>query len=339
MMRFSRYTFAMLLLTFASYAAPLVNAQSASAIAQDVPELPVRSLLWKITGNGLAKPSYLFGTIHLICENEVVISAATKRAFAETKQLAMEIDMGASMLPSGGAMNDAMNNAMNNDISKLLLSPDKGVLMRGDTSVRDLLDSADYALLTRFVRDSVGIALTLLERFKPLFITTMFLLDDGDGACKQTSYEEAFVRLAKQSKKPTLGIETAEQQLGFFDSIPYKQQAAMLMEDVKERLEPLQQSTVVGKIHASETSMKRITELYKRGDISTLVEEMHITTGENSQFETILLQQRNRAWMPILERIVRQKPTFIAVGAAHLPGKQGVIHLLRQQGYTLSPVQ
>ncbi len=272
--------------------------------------LPVNSLLWKIDGNGLKAPSYLFGTIHLICENDVVMSKATKRVFSQTKQLAMEIDMG---------------NVEGGDMFGLL---EKGALMKGDTTLEMLLDTASMEFVRAYFQDSLGVPLfPPMNRMKPMFLGTMLL--EGEQECEQTSYEEEFVSLAKKQKKPTLGIETVEEQLALFDYLPYKQQAEMLVGDLKSMMNP---ST-----EASGLSLQSVTKLYKEGKISDLLELLR--TQEAGEFEEVLLNRRNRAWIPILERMIRSKSTFIAVGAGHLAGEQGVINLLRKQGFRLTPVR
>lgn len=276
--------------------------------ASEAPALRVDALLWKIDGNGLKAPSYLFGTIHLICEYDVVMSKATRRAFAQSKQLAMEIDI---------------EKTQENDLTSLL---GKGAMMRGDTTLEMLLDTADMALITNFFRDSLGIPfMPPMNRIKPTFLSTMLL--QGEQDCEQTSYEEEFVQLARRQKKPTLGIETVEEQLALFDYLTYKQQAEMLVSDLKSSMNPA----------AQDNSLPQVTELYKQGKITELLDLLRSEEAEN--FEEVLLNKRNRAWIPILERTMRQKPTFIAVGAGHLAGEQGVINLLRKRGYKLTPIK
>lgn len=278
-------------------------------VLPEAAELRVNALLWKIEGNGLKAPSYLFGTIHLICEYEVVMSKATRRAFAQSKQLAMEIDMG---------------NVEENSLMSLL---DKGAMMRGDTTLEMLLDTASMALITVFFRDSLGVPfMPPMNRIKPTLLSTMLL--QGEQDCEQTSYEEEFVRLAKKQNKPTLGIETVEEQLALFDYLSYKQQAEMLVSDLKSTMNPAS---------VQDNSLQSVTELYKQGKITELLDLLRSEEAED--FEEALLNKRNRTWIPILERMMRSKPTFIAVGAGHLAGAQGVISLLRKAGYRLTPIK
>lgn len=270
----------------------------------------VNSLLWKIEGNGLRAPSYLYGTIHLICEHDVAIGKSIRHAFKATKQLAMEIDMGKL---DNGDMFDVLQ---------------KGALMKGDTTLEMLLDTTSMEFLRAYFQDSLGVPLfPPMNRIKPMFLATMLLQEEAE--CKQTSYEEEFVVLARKQKKSTLGIETVEEQLALFDYLSYKQQAEMLVKDLKSVMNPDTPTEVI--------NLKSITVLYKEGKISELLNVLR--TQEAGEFEEVLLNRRNRSWIPILERMIRLKPTFIAVGAGHLAGEQGIINLLRKQGFTLTPVR
>jgi uncharacterized protein len=281
----------------------------------------IDALLWRISGNGLKQPSYLFGTIHLICKDDVVMPSATKRCFAASRQLALEFDI-------SKAGEQAMMAAM-----------DKGVLMRDGTTLQDLIDSTDFALLDQYFLDSAGMSLKTMERFKPMFLS-MFLMESGS-ECEETSYEEVFSRLAKRQNKPIIGVETMQQQLALFDRIPYKEQAMMLVEEIRSIMQPPTTKP------ANSFDISNITTLYKQGRISELLDAMReesikgalAGTSASSSFEEILLNERNRAWIPILEGMMRSKATFVAVGAGHLAGKQGVVSLLRKQGFLLTPLR
>jgi hypothetical protein len=277
----------------------------------------IDALLWQISGNSLKQPSYLFGTIHLICKNDVVMPRETKRCFAASKQLALEFDL-------SKVNEQTMMEAM-----------DEGVLMRDGTTLRQLLDSAEFALIDRYFIDSVGMSLRLMERFKPM-VVSMFLMQTGGSECEETSYEEEFMRLAKKKKIPIVGVETMQKQLELFDRISYKAQAQMLVEEIKSVMNP-QPSSV------SALDLTQVTNLYKQGKISELLDAMREETiksaPQGSNFEEILLNERNRAWIPVMEKMIRSKATFIAVGAGHLAGEQGVVSLLRKRGYMLSPLR
>ncbi len=292
------------------------------SIAQNTDTTRIDALLWQISGNGLAKPSYVFGTIHLICKSDVVMPRATKRCLASAKQLALEFDL-------SKADESAMMNAL-----------DAGILMRDGATLRQFLDSNQYALIDRYFRDSVGMSLPLMERFKPMAISMMIMQASNDGACEETSYEEEFMRIAKRKRIPVVGVETMQKQLELFDRIPYKDQAMMLFNEIQSAYTPVSESK------PSALDLRFVTQLYKQGKISELLQAMRDETllstpngMSNTMFEEIMLNERNRAWIPVMEGMMRSKVTFFAVGAAHLAGEQGVVHLLRKRGFTLSPMK
>ncbi|TAE21118.1 MAG: TraB/GumN family protein [Candidatus Kapaibacterium sp.] len=292
------------------------------SFAQSTDTTRIDALLWQISGNGIAKPSYLFGTIHLICKSDVVMPQATKRCLASAKQLALEFDLSKA------------------DESAMLNALDAGILMRDGATLRQFLDSSQYALIDRYFRDSVGLSLQTMEHFKPMAISMMIMQASSDGECEETSYEEEFMRFAKRRRIPVVGVETMQKQLELFDRIPYKDQALMLFGEIQSAYAPLSADK------PSALDLSYVTKLYKQGKISELLQAMRKETllsapngMSNTTFEEIMLNERNRAWIPVMEGMMRSKITFFAVGAAHLAGEQGVVNLLRKRGFTLSPMK
>jgi uncharacterized protein YbaP (TraB family) len=132
---------------------------------------------------------------------------------------------------------------------------------------------------------------------------------------------------AKEKDMAIEGLETIKYQMSMFDSIPYEDQAKMLVEAVK------------GGDEEAENTLDEMIELYKNQDIDGLYELIMAEDSDMENFEDILLVTRNKNWIPKIEKFASQKPTFIAVGAGHLPGKQGVINLLKAKGYTVRPIR
>jgi uncharacterized protein YbaP (TraB family) len=285
--------------------------------SENLSVLRVETLLWKIEGKGLKAPSYLFGTIHRICQSDLVLTAKVKSAFRSTAQLAMEIDIDEALENSGD----------------LLSFLGKGAMMKGDTTLAMLMDSSDYALLERFFTETVGMPLIEpFNRFKPMLLSMAFMEAEQD--CEETSYEEEFAELARRYKKMVAGIETVEEQMSFFDEISYKEQAEMIVAELRAMDEP---AAARGKEATAENAdLKRVVKLYQEGKVSELLELLH--DEMSGEFERVLLQKRNKAWIPKIESMMRARPTFIAVGAGHLPGEQGLVHLLRQSGYKLTAI-
>lgn len=266
-----------------------------------------KTLLWKIQGNGLKKPSYLFGTIHLIPKEDLTFSDKTLNALKHTDQITFEIDM------------KEMTN-LRTQIS--LMSK---AFMGGGKTLRDLMSPEDYAFI-RTKMDEKGLPLTMMERMKPMFLSTMFGTDENSGVTtsNMTSVEVELYKRAKKQKKPSAGLETATYQMAIFDSIPYEVQAKMLIESLR--------STEKG-----DGEFGKMIEMYLDQNIA---EMQSMVTAEDSgmkNFEEILLNRRNRNWLAPMRRMMLDKPTFFAVGAGHLGGTKGVIALLRKEGYSVEP--
>ena len=83
---------------------------------------------------------------------------------------------------------------------------------------------------------------------------------------------------------------------------------------------------------------KEMVDMYLNEDIEGMQAMFENEDDGMAEYEDVLLVNRNRNWIPIMEGMMKEKPTFFAVGAGHLGGKNGVIKLLRKEGYTLKPL-
>jgi uncharacterized protein YbaP (TraB family) len=261
-----------------------------------------KSLLWEISGKGLAKSSYLFGTIHLICPTDFSLSDSLKEAIAKTEQIALEIDM---------------------DDPGLMAAMTKTMFMSGDKKLTEILSEKDYAHLNQFYKDSLKMDIAAFGRAKPFMM--MGPLFSRILGCEPQSYEISLMGLAGKQKAEVIGLESIEEQMAIFDTIPYARQAGMLV-------------TMIDKLPETKKEFKGLVELYKNQDLQGLYNlTLQSEFGLDGQDE-VMLFQRNQNWIGRIDKIVHEKPTFIAVGAAHLGGEKGVIALLRKEGYTVRAV-
>lgn len=276
------------------------------------------ALLWEISGNGLKTPSYLYGTIHIIPQKDFFMTDATIDAFNKSKQVAFEVDL------------DEMNNPFK------MLGMIGGMMMDNNTTLKDLLKEDEYERAHRYILDSMGMPpylATMMEKVKPMFLSEMVGIDmssmeKGSMSMDEnsTSYEMEFNEMAKKQKKETKGLETIAYQLSIFDSIPYKDQAYMLLDAIDNG----------GEEEAE--ALDELTQMYVNQDLNGL-NRMINGDEDLSGFTQILLVNRNKNWIPIMAKMAKKKSTFFAVGAGHLPGKEGVIRLLRAEGYTVTALK
>jgi uncharacterized protein len=259
-----------------------------------------KSLLWKISGNGLSKPSFLYGTIHVICPDELNLSEKTKLSFAETEQLYLELDL------------DDPTMAVNMQKS-----------MQNTTHLKNLLSSKDYRNISNFFDDRVGYSIDMLGMIKPFYLLS-FTYSPMIGCKEPTSLEMSFLSMAKQQEKEVFGLETLKDQMSIFDGISSRKQAKMLKNYVKN-------------FDKMQDAFQKMLQEYKNQDLVALMKASAATNPKSNKYEHLLLDNRNQKWVAEIPNIIAKKPTFIAVGAAHLAGEKGVISLLRQKGFTLTP--
>lgn len=266
------------------------------------------SLLWEISGNGLEEPSYLFGTIHIIGKEDYFWTDLMEEKFQETEKLVLEIDMGKNQM-------------------MMMLSLISKMKMKDGKTLHDLLTKKEYKEVEDYFMDKMGMPLATFDRFKPIF-TSMIIAQGEAGSMEDSkSYEMELVEKAKQRKMKIDGLETAAYQISMFDSIPYEMQAEMLIEAINTEVD------------SSETTFDDMVELYKSQDLEGLYAMITEEDSEIEGYEDLLLVTRNKNWIPLIAEMTAKNPTFIAVGAGHLPGKSGVINLLIAAGYTLTPLR
>src|SRR5690606_34094078 len=160
---------------------------------------------------------------------------------------------------------------------------------------------------------------------KPFFISAMFYPKMID--CPMQSVDQEFMKLSADSKKEILGLETLRDQMGVFDSIPYEVQLEELLKSIK--------SDFVNDKNES----RKLYEAYASQDVEAMYRlAIESENRLTSEFQELLLDNRNKSWIPVIETQMEKQPSFFAVGAAHLGGPSGVINLLRQAGYKVEPV-
>ena len=270
-----------------------------SQVPEKIDSTSNQSLLWEISGNGLETPSYLFGTMHLVPKDDFFMPAGTKKALESTDLLVMEIDVD---IPLKKQI----------EIAQRGLIPENGTLA-------DYMSEEEYNNVVKFLTDSIGISDKKLEkyiRFKP-FILTGIIMTEALG--KVETYEKYFADVAKKQKKNFTALESIEFQLALFDTIP-----------IEDQIEGAFHSDMMDEYYL-------MLECYKAQNLDCL--HQMITEYDDEEFEQLFLKQRNHNWAEKLKNsILPTHSAFIAVGAGHLPGAEGLIALLRQKGYTVEPV-
>ncbi len=287
-------------------AALLLGLVTLSAIAQNTNIN--NTLLWKISGNGIEKPSYLFGTIHMICKEDAVISNNLRSAIEKADRVYLEVDMDNLMEMLG------------------LMTKMK---MKGDTTLADLLTPEQYEEVKAFFESrSAMLPFSLLETFKP-FVASSMIMERGTECEESVAMEQVIMGEAKKNNKRIEGLETMAYQASVFDSIPYKVQARELYKMISAGDDGAD----------SKEEFEELSKAYKEQDLEKLGRLISESSDEMMQYQEVLLYNRNRNWVAKLKDLLPNKSLVIAVGAGHLPGENGVIDLLRKEGYKVEPVE
>jgi uncharacterized protein YbaP (TraB family) len=265
------------------------------------------SLFWEISGKKLTKPSYLFGTFHLMGSSYVDSLTNLLAKFNACDQLVSELIIDSTMT------------------TKMMTAAQ----MKG-TTLETLLDSVMYSETDRWLKELSAIDLSMLNSLNPvtvqLFITTLlqqkYFPTAPGGEVLMDSY---FQQMAVRNIKKSIGLESFETQLhALYGQFSLTRQVEMLSAFVRDR------ENVTSEL----INMNRIYRNEDLHELTSLLTEETYTPGE---IET-LLDKRNKKWMEKLPGIMRSRQTFIAVGALHLPGPNGLVELLRKAGYVVRPI-
>jgi uncharacterized protein YbaP (TraB family) len=205
----------------------------------------------------------------------------------------------------------------------------KDFKMKNDTTLADLLSKEDYKKVKEYMERKSGLLpFSKLETYKPMLASSL-LMESGSGCDQSVAMEQLILEEAKKNRKRIEGLETMSFQASIFDSIPYKLQAEQLLKYVND----------TSSKSAADKEFEEMVDAYKAQDIEKLGEYVKDEDGGLSNYEDILIYNRNRNWVQKLKTLMPEKSLTIAVGAGHLAGEKGVIKLLRKEGYTVRPVK
>jgi uncharacterized protein YbaP (TraB family) len=263
-----------------------------------------KTLLFEITGNGLKQPSYLFGTMHILCATDARLSTNLKNIIKNSKEIYFEIDMD-NMAELMGAM--------------------KFLRMNDGVKLSDLLKPAEYERVKDyFENNKTMLPFSMMTRFKPYFVSS--LIGERMMTCeKKNGMEELIMRESKQYDKEIKGLETTEFQASIFDSIPYDKQAKDLL-------------SYIDSIDTYKDITLEMVNVYRQQDLERMDSLIKKSDPGMESYMDLLLYNRNRRWVEQMPSIMQNGSTLFAVGAGHLPGDLGVIKLLIKKGYAVKPL-
>jgi len=263
--------------------------------------------LWRIEAPGSTSPSYVFGTIHSDREPVVDLAERVERAFDGAARYAFELDF-------------------DNDIQTAMT---QAMMDTAGPPLSERLDDTAWRQLQQVARER-GLPPQQLERLAPWAVALTLATPEVQPS---ETLDRVLYRRAKGTGRPITGLESVDEQIAIFAGLSQAQQLDMLRQVIDlgaaDRIEPL---------------FDRLVEAWLAGHVGRLVElsEAHPMMGNTQAQEALeqrLVDQRNARMAERMAPLIDRGGAFVAIGALHLPGEQGVLQRLSHAGYTIEAVE
>lgn len=264
--------------------------------AQEKKELE-NSMLWKITHKDFEKPSYIFGTMHIMCEKDFNIPRKVLNRLEDIEALVLEVNLSDPQ-----------------EMAKMQES------IKNTKKISEELSETKFKELEIFFKEKLKEPLMNYNNYglSTLYSLMIFKMLSCQ---KMKSFEVELTQLAKKNQIKISGLEKISDQMqAFKNAYPsnYLVEQIFLFESYKKDF-----NNAIG--------------AYQKEDLKTAVSLLTKEAYMNKNAIVYMLEKRNKNWVNKIPKMLKEK-TLFAVGAAHLPGKYGVLNLLREKGYTITPV-
>lgn len=264
---------------------------------------------YAVTGNGLKDTSWIFGTYHLINNSYLNEIPLVKKAHTKSKAVVVEIEI---------------------DSAKMMQASTAGLML--DKKLTDLLEKPFTDSLDAELKSTLQVGIQPLNQLKPMNImitlSIVYLMKDNKELMKKYTglpLDQYFANEGKLKGKKVIALETIEEQMNLLFNSPLEKQIEQLHYFLRNKKEGIEAGNELIKTWFTH-------DLNKMFEISQKALD---TFGSEQE----LLKNRNDNWMKKLPSIIQNQSTFIAVGALHLAGPDGIVNLLEQKGYTLTPIK
>lgn len=274
------------------------------------------ALLYRVTGNGLEKPSYIFGTHHMAPVSFLDEVPGFRASFDSADAVVGELLM--SDMPG----------------LQMAMMPHMGI--PEGKSYKEMLSEEDYALLDESLRETVGAGMDVFASMHPAALNMVYtvaiygkLMPEHDMS-SHVSIDQYLQVEGSEEGKVIIGIETVEDQINaLFYSEPVEVMAQSLVEMARNPEYYIESTENLNKYYRQ----MNLDKLYKASF------ENPKDPYKMEEFEKALVKERNDKWMTKLPGLMKEQSCFVAVGAGHLPGPDGILTQLRRDGYTVEAVK
>ena len=274
-------------------------------------------LLWKVSGNGLGRPSYIFGTHHMAPASMIDQIAGINAAIDGCDIVVGEIEK-----------DSLMSQESQMKMARFMIAPT-------DSTLDKLYTPAEYAEIEKVFNKyfgSMGVKLSQMNSLKPNAISTqlqaMQSIKYFPNFDANNLIDVAIQERANEAGRPSVGLESLQEQIDLLFNGPLTEQAKGLLEACHQD-------------EFFQVQSSALAEAYMHQDLDKLLAVMtDATMGGDSEDEMeSLIYNRNRNWVDKLVKMMPERACLVCVGAGHLPGAQGLLQLLRDKGYTVEPVK
>ena len=259
-----------------------------------------KSLLWELRQEGVDQPSFIYGTIHIQRAEVFAFDSLIYRILDTVSAFAMEVNMD-ELNPFAAAKMMMMEKPLDE-----LISPEK------------------YKALDSIFIAKTGQGIGMMKTTKPFFLMAMLMKDEMGGEMEEP-LDLHFFSYSKAKNKKLIGVEKFEEQMAAVDQLTIEEQVDIILDGAKD----------------TSSTFNKFDELmntYLEQDLEEMIELSQDTTYP-PKFNKAFITDRNIHMAERIPGIAKDQPTFIAIGAAHLGGPQGVLALLREKGYSVKPIK
>jgi uncharacterized protein YbaP (TraB family) len=264
---------------------------------------PKQNLLWEISSPLTKEKSYLFGTIHLIEKEFFHFPDFLKEKINQSTNIIFE-----TPYPNSTNIRSLLLIPNNENIFSYLNENEKNKILKWST---ENLKMDENEFLENY------------GNFKPfvLFqtITQLPFLDNS------VSYEQEIYKIVKNSSKKIEGLETLEEQIELLDKIPLDIQKKQLF-------------FAIDSTSKNQTILREMQLAYKQQDLQKIEKWIKIESKTSHFSVDDFIFKRNKKWITKIVSNINTNSTFIAVGAGHLSGEEGIINLLKKEGFKLKSI-
>jgi hypothetical protein len=269
-------------------------------------------LLWKISGNGLKHPSYLFGTQNLISIQFLDSVPGLFKAFSDCDAIVGETVM--NTIDATAKIQQA-------------------AIMPSHINIKDLLNDDEYNVVDNELKSVMKFGLNGISIMNPSLILNLYEMEiykKRTGFKDDNQSDSYFQLVAAEKDKKVLGLETVDQQIKtLYGNATLERQADILVETIKQKDKILNEMIELNKLYKAGKIEELVDFSKGKGNIMDMTEEEYTKRVDN----------RNADWMTKLPDMMKDSSCFITVDAIHLGGKNGLIKQLEKRGYKVKAVE